>query len=453
MTRKPRILVIGGLAAGPSAASKAKRVNPDAEVILIEKTKYISYGICEIPYYITGEYKDKNDLVVYSPDRLQREKNVTVRTQSETESIDRKNRTVQIKDHYKGVRRKEEYDKLIITTGSIPRLLPFMNEHIKNVFTVKELARAYELNTFLKRKKPKKAVIVGGGYIGLEMAEALRHLDIDVTLIHRHAYPLSRIDEKSGEVLVSALHENGVHFVPEGNVKSIGADPEGNVKTVVTEDGTYDADVVIVAIGVIPNVSLAKDAGLDIGKLGGIKTDQKQRTNDDVIFAAGDCCEVKNLISRRPSYIPLATVASKMAWTAGENAAGGSSVFNGAIRNIALRVFDYEVARVGLMFSEANDAGFNTVTETIEAPSRVMGMPGAARVRVTYITDKTTGKLLGATLLGKDGAVHRGNVLAAMIQMGATIHEISNLDLMYAPPFSPLWDPVLIAANQTLKKL
>ena len=450
---QPRILVVGGLAAGPSAASKAKRVNPNAEVILIEQTNYISYGICEIPYYLTGEYKDKGDLVIYSPDRLQKKKNVTVWIQSRVESVNRRNKTVQIKDLKAGVRRTEEYDKLIIATGSTPRTLPFMNERQNNVFTVKELGRAYALNEFIKNNKPKKAVIVGAGYIGLEMAEALRHLDIDVTLIHRHRYPLSKTDEKSGELIVSELEKNGVHYVPEATVQSFGRDTNEMERTVVTGDGVFDADLVIVAIGVEPNVSLAKDAGIETGSLGGIKTDEKQRTNDDAVYAAGDCCEVKNVISRRPAYIPLATVASKMAWTAGENAAGGSSTFKGALRNIALRVFDYEVVRVGLSETEASDAGFKTVIESIEAPSRVMGMPGAARLTVTYIAEKQSGKLVGATLLGKDGAAQRGNILAAMIQMGATMQEISNLDLMYAPPFSPLWDPVLVAANQTLKKL
>lgn len=453
MKKNPRILVIGGLAAGPSAASKAKRINKDAEVILFERTQYISYGICEIPYYLTGEYKDKTNLVVYSPDRLQKEKNLVVHTETDVESIDRRNKIIQVKDLKTGVRRKEEFDKLIITTGSVPRRLTFMDSPISNVFTVKELARAYELHSFLKTHKPKRAVIIGAGYVGLEMAEALHHLDIDVTLIHRHPYPLSKIDEHTGKLLSSVLKESGIHFVSDTSVKSFGKAGDGTVKTVVTDNGVFDANLVISAIGVIPNVTIAEEAGIETGRLGGIKTNEKQCTNDDAIFAAGDCCEVRNLITRRPSYIPLATVASKMARTAGENAAGGSSVFKGAIRNIALRLFDYELSRVGLTTDEAVEAGHNFVTETIEAPSRVIGMPGAGRLTVTCHADKSSGKLLGATLVGKDGAVHRGNVLAAMIQMGGTLKDISNLDMMYAPPFSPLWDPVIVAANQTLKKL
>ncbi len=453
MKLQPRILVIGGLAAGPSAASKAKRVNPDAEVILIERTPYISYGICEIPYYLTGEYQDDRDLVVYSPERLQQHKNVTVWTHTEVEHIDRNNNTVQVKDLMKGVRRKEEYDRLIITTGSSPRMLPFMKPDMNNVFTIKELGKAYELHDFLKKHKPRTAIIIGGGFIGLEMAESFRKLDIEVTVLHRHIYPFSHMDKQSGDILVLALHENGVHYVPNSNVKSFGANADGNVKTVVTENGTFDADLVIVAVGVYPNTSLAQDAGVETGTTGAIKTNERQQTNLDGIYAAGDCCEVKNLITRRPTYIPLATVASKMAWTAGENAAGGRAAFKGAIRNIAVRVFEYEMSRVGLTQKEAEDTGYKTISETIQAPSRIPGMPHNARLTVTYLADKETGRLIGATLIGKDGAAQRGNVLAAMIQQESTIADVAALDLMYAPPFSPLWDPLLVAANQTLKKL
>ncbi len=453
MKRQPRILVIGGLAAGPSAASKAKRINSDAEVILIERTPYISYGICEIPYYLSGEYQDDRDLVVYSPDRLQQKKEVTVWTQTEVESIDRKNRTVQLKDLKQGIRRKEEYDKLIITTGSTPKELPFMKPDMKNVFTIKELGRAYELHTFLNEKKPKRAVIIGGGFIGLEMAESFRKLNIDVTVLHSHTYPFSNIDKQSGEILINALHDNGVHYVPNSTAKSFGSNSEGMVKTVVTDDGTYEADLVVVAIGVSPNSTLAKDTGVEIGTTGAIKTDERQLTNVDAVYAAGDCCEVRNIITRRPTYIPLATVASKTAWTAGENAAGGHAVFKGAIRNIAVRVFKHEMTRVGLTRQEAEDAGYKIISETIQAPSRIPGMPHNARLTVTYMADKDTGKLIGATLIGKDGAAQRGNVLAAMIQNESTVNDVASLDLMYAPPFSPLWDPILIAANQTLKKL
>jgi len=453
MKKQPRILVIGGLAAGPSAASKAKRTNPDAEVILIERTPYISYGICEIPYYLTGEYEDERDLVVYSPERLQKEKNVTVWTNTAVEQIDRSNKVVNIKDHKEGIRRKEEYDKLIITTGSTPRILPFMKSGSKNVFTIKDLGKTYELKKFIETDKPKQAVVIGGGFIGLEMTEALKKLGMEVTVLHRHIYPFTNLDKDSGETLVDALQDNGVHYQPKSNVISFGEYRDGYVNSVVTEEGTYNTDLVIVAIGVEPNVSLAKEAGLEIGLTGGIKTDERQRTNDDSIYAAGDCCEVKSLISRRPCYIPLATVASKMGRTAGENAAGGNAVYKGAIKNIVVRVFDFALSRVGLTQQEAEEAGFLYVTESIQAPSRIPKMPHNARLTIKYLADKKNGKLLGATLIGKDGVAHRANVLASMIHMGATLKDISTLDLMYAPPFSPLWDPILIAANQTMKKL
>lgn len=452
-TRRMRIVVIGGLAAGPSAASKAKRVNPAAEVILIERTPYISYGICEIPYYLTGEYSSNDNLIVYSPDRLRREKNVIVWTETEVEYIDRRSRVIQVKDTKRGIRRKEEYDKLILATGSVPRKLECMDVEYENVFTIKELARAYQLKRFLTDQKPRKAVVIGGGYIGLEMVESLRKTGVDVTLIHRHQYPFSDIGVQTGELLVSVLREHGVYFVPEASVEGFGVASDGRVNRVITVGGAYDADLVIVAVGVRPNVSIAQRAGIEIGVTGGIQTDESQMTNRDGIYAAGDCCQVKNLITRRPMYIPLATIASKTGWVAGENAAGGRAVFKGAIRNIAIRVFEYELARVGLSEAQAREARFPIVIESIEAPSRVLGMGRAATLTVTYIAHKQSRKLLGAELIGKDGAAHRANVLASMLQLGATVDEVATLDLMYAPPFSPLRDPLLIAANQILKRL
>ena len=453
MNKNPRLYVIGGLAAGPSAASKAKRVNPDAEVVLIEQTQYISYGICEIPYYLSGEYESRNDLVVYSPERLREKKGVRVLSDHRVEEIDRKARTITIFDRKRRTSNTAEYDKLILATGSKPNLL--QEEHLRadNLFTVKELGAAYRLHAMLKDEQPRRAVVVGGGYIGLELCETFRRLAIDVTLLHRHEYPFTGTDPAIGELIVSELRSNGVRFVLNENVTGFEMTKEGKVRSVVSEKHSYEADIVILAIGVSPNVSLAADAGIVTGELGGVRADERQLTNDGNIYAAGDCCEVKNCITGRPTYLPLATVASKTGRTAGENAAGGNSTFRGAIKNVAVRLFALEIARVGLTDSEAHDAGYHTTAEVIEAPSRVVGMPGAEKLTVRYVADTASGKLLGASFVGKDGAAQRANVIASMLRMGATVADISQLDLMYAPPFSTLWDPILIAANQTLNKL
>jgi CoA-dependent NAD(P)H sulfur oxidoreductase len=453
MKKGYRILVVGGLAAGPSAASKAKRINPGAEVVLIEKSEYISYGICEIPYYLGGEYNDKNHLIVYSPKRLAKEKGVTVRIKSKAEEIQSGKRSVTVRDMNSGRTGTERYDKLIIATGSKPKMLPFEGSDCKNFFTIKSLQSAYGLRDFLSRHNPRNAVVVGGGYIGLEMTETLKKIGCTVTLFHRHNYPFTGIDKSAGEKIIQELVSNKIHFVPHTEVTGFETTRKEYITAVATSSRSYPADIVICAIGVTPSTEFAATAEIRTGSCSGIITDEKQRTNLEDIYAAGDCCELRNIASGKSALFPLATVASKTGRVAGENAAGGDALFNGTVKNIAVRLFGLEISRIGLTMTEAKEAGFKPIKETITAYSRVAGMPHAARLTVTLIADKAKGRLLGGFLVGPDGAAHRGNILAALIRLGLTLSDLSELDLMYAPPFSPLWDPLLIAANQSNKKI
>lgn len=447
-----RILVIGGLAAGPSAASKAKRVNPDAEVILFEQGNDVSYGICEIPYFIAGEV-DGSKLVVNTPEQLRQRKQIEVRTQHRVERIYPNRRMIVVRD-FKGARTYEEsYDRLILATGSSPRTLGLDGESSRNVFTVSSLDDGYRIQRFVEVEKPTHAVIVGGGYIGLEMCESLRAKGIEVSLLHNQSLPLKGLERTAQEDVRAELERHGVAFIAHARIQGLVRDSSHRVTHVVTDQGTYEAGVVIIAIGVKPNTKLALDAGITTGAFGGILTDQRQQTNVDNIFAAGDCCETRNLINNRYMYIPLATNASKQGWVAGENAAGGNATFKGAIRAVAVRVFSLEVARVGLSVAEAEASGFRPVTETVTASSRVGIMPGSKRLHVTFTADRLSRRLIGATVWGEDGAVLRANVCATLIQHKITIDDVQQLDLIYSPPFSPLWDPVIVAANAIRKKL
>jgi NADPH-dependent 2,4-dienoyl-CoA reductase/sulfur reductase-like enzyme len=453
MKKGHRILVVGGLAAGPSAASKAKRINPDAEVILIEQSPFISYRICEIPYYLSGEYRDTDDLVVYSPERLTKDKGVEVWTETDAEKIEPEKRQIILRSTVTGKTRTERYDRLIITTGSKPKKLSFANSEHKNVFSVKSLHAAYALRDYIHERKPRRAVIVGGGYIGLEMTESMKKLGCSVTLLHRHDYPFTDIEREAGEKIVDELERNDIDFVPQSEVTGFEIEGRDNVSAVVTTSQTYPADIVICAIGVSPNTELALTAGIKKGLCNGILTNSRQQTGVEHIYAAGDCCEIRNIISGKHVLLPLATIASKTGWVAGENAAGGEATYSGAIRNVAIRIFNLEVSRVGLTMKESHNAEFQPFTKTITAFSRVAGMPNAERLTVSLIANKSDGRLLGATLIGRDGAVQRGNILAALMRFGHSVDDLSNLDMMYAPPFSTLWDPILVAANQSIKKV
>lgn len=446
-----RILVIGGLAAGPSAASKAKRVNPEYDVTLFEQGEHISYGICEIPYSISG-VADSARLIANTPLQLKERKGVEAKILHRVEEIHPTKRKIIVRDLESGKSIEEAYDRLIITTGSRPKRLGIEGEKCRNVFTVKSLDDGLKLQKYIAAEMPTKAVIIGGGYIGMEMAEALRARKMDVTLIHRHSLPMNGLERDTRELIRQELERNSVRFVGLAKTEGFVVGNEKKVSHVVTTDGTFEADLVIVAIGVTPNSEVAATAGIRLGESEGILTDIRQQTNQDNIYAAGDCCEVRNVVNNKWSFIPLATIASKQGWVAGENAAGGSATFRGALRSIAVKVFDLEVARVGLSVEEAEASGFDVVTESVSAWSRVAMMPGSSKLWIKTIADKRSKRLLGVNMVGKDGITLRANTFAVAIQHKITLPEMQQWDLAYAPPFTPLWDPILVAANATAKK-
>ncbi len=447
-----RILVIGGLAAGPSAASKAVRTNPHIEAILFEQGEHISYGMCEIPYYISGEVR-KEGLIAYTPATLKEKRGVEVRVLHRVEEIIPAQRTIVVRNLKEGITQEERYDRLIIATGSRARSLGVEGESARNVFNVKSLEQGWQIKKYIEQEKPKRAIIIGGGYIGMEMADALRLHNLDVTMLHRYSLPMAGLERDTREKAREQLEKHEVKFIAHAKTEGFVLDKQQRVTHVVTSNGSFETDLVILSLGVVPNSEIAKKAGIRIGRSGGILTDQRQLTNFDNIYAAGDCCEVKNLVTNSWMYIPLATTASKAGWTAGENAAGGKAFFRGAIRAIAVRVFDLEVVQVGISVDEAKAAGFDVVTETITAWSKVSVMPASKKVTIKMIADRKSKRLLGANLYGEEGAVHRANTLAVAIQHKITIDEIQQWDLAYSPPFTPLWDPILVAANATRKIL
>ncbi len=450
---KQRILVIGGVAAGPSAAAKAKRVNPDAEVILFEQGEHISYGVCEIPYYIGDVVTDADRLLVYSPQRLLKEKGVVAHVFQTVEEIITSKRMLVVRNLQRNRVDEHRYHKLIIATGSRPRGLGIPGEDARNVFRVKSLEEAYSLKKYVVTEKVRTAAIVGGGYIGLEMAEALTGIGIRTTMIHRSDLPLTGLEMPTREAIREQFRIHGVEFAARQQVQGLTMDGTGKVTEVVTVSARYAVDLVIMCVGVDPNTDLAQAARIRCGSRKGILTDQRQATNIDTIYAAGDCCEVKNLVNNKWMYIPLATTASKQGWVAGENAAGGSATFKGVIRAIGVRAFDLEIAQVGISSKEANESGFDIVTEEVVGNSRVGYFPGNAKVHIIAIADKKSGRLLGANVFGENGAVLRANTLGVAIQQKLTLDDVSRLDLIYTPPYAPMWDPILITANQLRKRL
>jgi len=450
---KQTILVVGGLAAGPSAASKAKRVNPDAEVILFEQGEHVSYGICEVPYYVGGTVREFEYLNPFDPSKLEQTKGIKVKTGHSVEEILTTKKRVLVRDLNLDKTSEVRYDRLILAMGSTPRTFPVIGSDAQNVFRVKTLADGIGIKKFIQEKNPKRCVIVGGGYVGMELCEALVNSNIKVVLLHLEDYPMTGLELETRKEVTDELVRKKVEFRPNQIVAKFLTDNAGNVYSVETESGSFATDFVIVSIGVEPNTALASGAHIRLGSHKGILTDERQLTSVDSIFAAGDCCEVKNRVTGRWMYIPLATYASRQGRVAGENAAGGSAVFKGAIRSIAVKVFDLEIAQVGISSLEAQEAGFDVVKVQVRSDNKVHYFPGNTSIDIVGIADRRTQRLVGANVYGGSGTVLRADLIGFAIQQRMTVAQMSQLDLVYSPPFSPLWDPVLILANQLNGKL
>jgi NADPH-dependent 2,4-dienoyl-CoA reductase/sulfur reductase-like enzyme len=450
---RQRILVIGGLAAGPASASKAKRTNPNADVILFEQSEHISSGICEVPYYISNVITDGAKLSPLSPLDFERTRGVKVYTQHRVEEIQPVKKHVVVRDVYHDKIVSFDYEKLILATGSKTKSLGMAGEDARNVFHVKLLSDGLALKHFIDTESPKRVVIIGGGYVAMELCEAMRALGLETTLLLRGELPLSKLEKDMSSLVLTELVNNSVQVHSRQTIKAMKTDTTGKVTDIMTTSGNFPSDLVLLAIGVEPNVELANTVRIRLGSYGGILTDQRQLTSLDSIYAAGDCCEVKNIVHNRWMYAPLATIAARQGWVAGENSAGGNAVFPGAIRAIAVKTFGLEIASVGLSVQEAQETGFNPVVEHIVGDSKIAFYPGSEKVHIVAIADKKSHHLLGANVLGGTGCALRANILGVAIQQNMTVKDISKLDLLYSPPYSPLWDPILIAANQLSKRV
>ena len=473
MSAKERLVVIGGVAAGMSAASSARRVRPDMEAYVFEKDLYISYGICSVPYYVSGEVEDFRNLISLTPE-MAIERGIHVLTSQEVTGIDVKEKKVVVRNHATGKTSRVRYDKLIIANGGLPVTPPFPGIDLSRIFTIRNLHDALEIkkfidewNTFEVResssdcsyinrfgiaKRPMKAVIVGGGYIGMEMCESFRKRGLEVTVIEKADRVLGTMDREITEIVERKIASEGVIFRNETSVTGFEG-KDGIVTRVKTDKGDFDADLVLLSVGARPNSALAKEAGIELGAAGAIRVDEYLRTSAPDVYAAGDCAEALHQVTGKKVYIPLGTTANKQGRIAGENAAGLKRAFEGIVGTAVTKIFDLEVARTGLSAVEAQREGLPFFTTAIQSRSRSSAYPEGKVITVSYVVEKETGRLLGAEMVGQEGVAHRIDTLAACLYGRMTVEDVSRLDLAYAPPFATVWDPILIAANVALKKL
>jgi NADPH-dependent 2,4-dienoyl-CoA reductase/sulfur reductase-like enzyme len=392
-------------------------------------------------------------LVVRTPQQFKEMQNIDVKTEQRVNQIDPKAKKIEVIDLVQSETESFSYDKLIVATGARSRRLNIRGNTSRNIFTLKDLQDGLRIKNYIDEKRPRQAAILGGGFIALEMCEAFRLRNIETFVFCRRELPAGNLEREISERILKELQENGVHFLTNHEPIAFHVNSNGEVTSFETTKGHYPADMVLMAVGVIPNIEMAKEAGVELGKTGAIKTDFTQMTNLANVYAAGDCCEVFNLVSQDWNHTPLGDIANKQGRVAGENAAGGKATFKGVVGSAAFRVFELEVAFTGLGTGAARRYGFDVDSQIIEAESKVGYMPGAKRMLIKLIFDRKNGSLLGAQMAGKEGVARRINALAVALHQRMAIDEISRLDFAYAPPFSAPFDPILIAAEQAAKKI
>ncbi|MFR9749616.1 FAD-dependent oxidoreductase [Nocardia sp. 004] len=449
---RKRLVVIGGDAAGMSAASQARRMLEESvlEIVVLERSGFASYSACGIPYWVGGQVRERDALIARTFEE-HRSRGIDLRMRTEATEIDVGGCRVRFRDSETGAEAWLEYDQLVCAMGARPIRPPLPGIDAEGVHGVQTLDDGQALLETLDRVNGRRAVVVGAGYIGVEMAEALLRRGYEVTVVDRAAEPMSTLDPDMGALVRDAMCGMGIKVVGNAEVSEIRTGTDGRATAVVTGTAEYPADVVVLGIGVRPETALARAAGLPLGEHHGLRTDLAMRVRGyDNIWAGGDCVEVRDLVSGRERHIPLGTHANKHGQIIGTGIGGGYATFPGVVGTAVSKVCELEVARTGLREKDAHAVGLQYVTVTIESTSRAGYYPDSAPMTVKMLAERHTGRLLGVQIVGREGAGKRVDIAAVALTAGMTVEQLNTLDLGYAPPFSPVWDPVLVAARRAV---
>ncbi len=442
-------MVIGADAAGMSAASQARRRRgPDElRITAFDRGGFSSYSACGIPYWVGGEVAERDSLIARTPQEHRR-RDIDLRLRTEVTEIDLDRRRVRSRELDGGTERWTGFDQLVVATGAVPLRPALPGFDAPGVHGVQTLDDGGALLATLEHDCH-RAVVVGGGYIGVEMAEAMVRRGLRVTVVHRSAEPMGTLDPDMGRLVRTAMEGMGIEVVPGAEARAVRLGPDGRPRAVVSTAGEHPADVVVLGLGVRPHTELAEAAGLPLGASGGLRTTPEMRVPGvDGVWAGGDCVEVLNTVSGRYQHIPLGTHANKHGLVIGTNIGGGRASFPGVVGTAVSKVCSVEIARTGLRGREADAAGLDWESAVIESTSRAGYYPGAAPMTVKMLAERGSGRLLGVQIVGEEGAAKRVDVAAVALTAGMTVSQIVSLDLGYAPPFAPVWDPVQVAARK-----
>lgn len=447
---KERFIVIGGDAAGMSAASKARRENPELEIIALEKGDWASYAACGLPYYLKGNVDNIEDLIAIPPEVFQEKRDIDLRLNHEVTKIIPEKKKIVVKSQRNEI--EFNYNKLLISTGARVARPRIEGIDSQGVFFLRGMSDGIKIREYLEKREPKSVLIVGGGYIGLEMAEAFHTRGMSVSIVELLPHLLSTFSPEIVEIVERDVKDYARLYLGR-RVNSIREIDKDKLSVSISDGENKNQEeietaMVLMATGIIPETSLARDTGIKLGKSGAIITDEYGETNISAIYAAGDCTEVKSVVTGQNIYLPLALTANRNGRAVGTTIAGEKTPLSPIAGTAVVKVFQLEVATTGLTdLDAAKEYGFNPVKVTIDSHSRAGYCPGAKPIKISLIADRDSKRILGSSMVGEEGVSKRIDIIATALYSRITVQELENLDLAYAPPFSPVWDPVLTAAR------
>lgn len=459
MSEPLRIVVVGGVAAGPKAAARARRLAPDAHITIVEKDEILSYAGCGLPYYISGMVQDRRDLmatpigVLRDPEFFATVKDINVLNRTEAIRIDREAQELQVRDLDTGEMQRLPYDRLIIATGAEPFQPPIPGSDLDNVLQLKRVEDADRLRAQMREQACPLVTIIGGGLIGMEMTEAFTECGSAVGIVEMLPHVLPMLDPEMSTLVEQHMRKVGVRVLTGTRVERLEGDENGHVAKVVTTSGSFPTHLVLESVGIRPNVELAREAGLLIGVSGGVHVNHYMQTSDPNIYAAGDCTEKTCFVRGTDCFLPLGSVANKEGRVAGSNAVGHTTRFPGVAGTTALKIFDWNVGRAGLSVSQADELGIPVLSATVSAPDKPHYYPGTKPIVLKLIAEKATRRLIGVQGVGEGDVIKRVDVAVTAMTAGLTVDEVANLDLAYAPPYSEALDVIIHAANTLGNKL
>ncbi len=447
------LIIIGGVAAGTKAAAKARRESPSLKITLYTQSRHVSYSACGMPYFIGDIVQDEKKLIIRTPEYFKEKENIDIKIKHRVIEIFPEEHRVEVENIETGEKFFDEYSKLLIATGSSAFVPDIEGNNLQNVFILKDIENAVNIKNAIKNSK--KAVIVGGGYIGLELLESFEPYNIDLTIIDRSQQILNTFDLDMSSYLQKYIQEEkNIKILTGESLTKIIGNKKGCVTGIETSSGKFiEADIIILALGIKPNIEIAKKAGIEIGKTGAIKVNQRMQTNFPDVFAAGDCVETTNMITEKQVWVPLGSTANKMGRTAAINITGGYDEFKGILGSMVVKIFDYTASKSGLSEKEAKDLGYDYLIAILSSRDKSGYMPDAKEITIKMIAQKDSGRLLGVQIIGKGDADKRVNIVAAALAANMKVKDFCGIDLTYAPPYSASIDPILAAAQILESKL